>query len=40
MSSTAVHLLFQLEIYSFPQESDEEDTENSESYRRGFLEMG
>ena len=36
----AVHLLFQFEIHSFPQQGDKEDAEKSNSYRRGFLEMG
>jgi len=36
----AVHLLFQFEIYSFPQEGDKEGAEKSDSYSRGLLEMG
>ena len=36
----AVHLLFQFEIYSFPQEGDNEGAKKSDSHCRGFLEMG
>lgn len=35
-----IHLLFQTEIHSLPQEGDEESTENSNPHRRGLLEMG
>ena len=35
----AIRLLFQFEIYSFPQEGGEEDAENSNRYCHGLLEM-
>jgi len=36
----AVYLLFQFEIYSLPQEGDNENAEKSNSHRHGLLEMG